>query len=190
VDARARGEAAAEVLKRTQKTPKTEKDLRRVLEDKSVDAVVCAAPDHWHAPAALMAMQAGKAIYVEKPVSFNAREGEMLVEAAEKYRAVFQMGSQRRSSTVYQQVIKEIHGGLIGTPRFARCWYATQRGPIGKGNKVAAPEWLDWDLWQGRRRAARIRTMLCIIRGTGFITGAPASAATTPRTMWMSRAGR
>ena len=149
VDARARGEAAAEVLKRTQKTPKAEKDLRRVLEDKSVDAVVCAAPDHWHAPAALMAMQAGKAIYVEKPVSFNAREGEMLVEAAEKHRAVFQMGSQRRSSTVYQQVIKEIHGGLIGTPRFARCWYATQRGPIGKGNKVAAPEWLDWELWQG-----------------------------------------
>ena len=149
VDARARDEAAAEVLKRMQKEPKKEQDIRKVLEDGSVDGVICAAPDHWHAPAALMAMKAGKAIYVEKPCSFCAGEGEMLVEAAAKYGAVFQMGNQRRSSTVYQNVVKEIRGGIIGEPRFARCWYATQRGPIGKGKKEAVPEWLNWDLWQG-----------------------------------------
>jgi predicted dehydrogenase len=157
VDARARDEAAAEIQKRTQKEPKKEKDLRRVLEDKEIDGVLCAAPDHWHAPAALMAMQAGKAIYVEKPCSYNPREGEILVEAAAKYKAVFQMGNQRRSSLVYQNAVKEIQGGVIGEPRFARCWYATQRGPIGKGKEVAAPEWLDWELWQGPapRRAFR-----------------------------------
>ena len=149
VDDRAMEAAAAEITKRTEKTPQKVKDIRRVLEDKNIDGVLCAAPDHWHAPAALMTMQAGKAIYVEKPCSFNAREGEMLVEAQAKTRSVFQMGNQRRSSGLYQTVMKEIRGGIIGEPRFARCWYTAQRKPIGKGNKMPAPGWLDWDLWQG-----------------------------------------
>ncbi len=149
VDARAMDAAAAEIQRLTGKMPKKEGDLRKVLADKEVDGVVCAAPDHWHAPAALLTMQAGKAIYVEKPVSHNPREGELLVEAAAKYNAVFLMGSQRRSSTVYQSAIKEIREGIIGEPRFARCWYATQREPIGKALKCAVPEWLNWELWQG-----------------------------------------
>ena len=149
VDARAMDEASAEIVAKTQKAPKKEKDIRKVLEDKGVDGVICAAPDHWHAPAALMTMKAGKAIYVEKPCSHNPREGEILVEAAAKTGMVFQMGNQRRSSSVYQNAIKEIRAGVIGEPRFARCWYATTRGPIGKGKKAAVPEWLDWDLWQG-----------------------------------------
>ena len=149
VDARAQNAAAAEVQTRTGKTPKKEVDIRRVLEDKTIDGVVCAAPDHWHAPAALMTMKADKAIYVEKPCAHNPHEGELLVEAAAKYRAVFQMGNQRRSSVIYQNVIKEIRGGVIGEPRFARCWYATQRAPIGKGKAAPVPEWLNWDLWQG-----------------------------------------
>lgn len=149
VDSRARDAAAAEILKRTQREPKKEADLRKVLEDKSIDGVICAAPDHWHAPAALMTMKAGKAIYVEKPVSHNPREGELLVEAAKKTGMVFQMGSQRRSSLVYQSAIKEIRDGIIGEPRFARTWYATQREPIGKGQKTPPPDWLSWDLWQG-----------------------------------------
>ena len=86
---------------------------------------------------------------MEKPCSHNPREGELLVEVASKSGAVFQMGNQRRSSEVYRSAIKEIRGGLIGEPRFARCWYATLRGPIGKGRPVAVPEWLNWDLWQG-----------------------------------------
>ena len=149
VDARAMDRAAETVSKKTGKTPKKEKDLRRILEDKEIDGVICATPDHWHAPAALMTMRAGKAIYVEKPCSHNPREGEMLVEASVRHNAVFQMGNQRRASMIYQQVIREIQGGLIGEPRFARCWYTTQRGPIGKGKAVPVPEWLDWDLWQG-----------------------------------------
>jgi len=149
VDERARDSAAAEVLARTQREPAKEKDIRKVLADKSIDGVICAAPDHWHAPAALMTLKAGKAIYVEKPVSHNPREGEILVEAAAKYGAVFQMGNQRRSSVVYQNAIQEIRSGVIGEPRFARCWYATAREPIGKGVLTEAPQWLDWDLWQG-----------------------------------------
>ena len=149
VDVRAMDEASAEIGRQTQKVPKKEQDLRKVLEDKSIDGVICAAPDHWHAPAALLTMKAGKAIYVEKPCSHNPREGELLVAAAARYGSVFQMGNQRRSSAVYQNVIKEIRAGIIGEPRFARCWYATQRAPIGKGKKAAVPEWLNWDLWQG-----------------------------------------
>lgn len=149
VDARAREAAAARVLKESNKQPQQEADIRKLIDDKQIDAVICAAPDHWHAPTALMAMRAGKAIYVEKPCAHNPREGEMLVEAAAKYKAVFQMGNQRRSSLVYQTVIKEIHDGLIGEAKFARCWYATRRPSIGKGQAVAVPEWLNWDLWQG-----------------------------------------
>jgi predicted dehydrogenase len=149
VDSRAREDAAAEITARTQRTPKKETDIRKVLEDREIDGVICAAPDHWHAPAALMTMKAGKAIYVEKPVSHNPREGEILVEASSRCKAVFQMGNQRRSSSVYQEAVKEIRGGVIGEPRFARCWYATARGPIGKGQPAAVPEWLNWDLWQG-----------------------------------------
>lgn len=157
VDARARDAAAAEILRRTEKEPKKEADIRKVLEDPDVDGVLCAAPDHWHAPAALMTMQAGKAIYVEKPCSYDPHEGEMLVEAAAKYKAVFQMGNQRRSSWTYQTAIKEIREGVIGEPHFARCWYATRRAPIGRGKEAAVPGWLDWDLWQGPapRRAFR-----------------------------------
>ena len=149
VDKRAMDAAAEEISKRTGKTPVKEADIRRVLEDRNVDGVVCAAPDHWHAPAALMTMKADKAIYVEKPVSHNPREGELLVKASIKHKSVFQMGTQRRSSMVYQSAVQAIREGIIGEPRFARCWYASRRGPIGKGKKVAVPEWLNWDLWQG-----------------------------------------
>ena len=149
VDSRARDEAAAQVMKVQGKLPKKEVDIRKVLEDKAIDGVVTATPDHWHAPAALMTMKAGKAIYVEKPVSHNPHEGEILVEASKIYKVPFQMGNQRRSSTVYQAAIAEIHKGVIGDAHYARCWYTTQRQPIGKGKVAAPPEWLDWDLWQG-----------------------------------------
>ena len=148
VDSRALAAASEEVEKVSGKKPKTEVDFRKLLDDKDIDGVICAAPDHWHAPAALMTMKAGKAIYVEKPVSHNPREGEILIEAAKKYNAIFQVGTQRRSAPVYHQVAKEIKN-LIGEPRFARCWYARRRGPIGRGNAVPVPEWLNWDLWQG-----------------------------------------
>lgn len=129
--------------------PKLEKDIRKVLEDPSLDAVVIAAPDHWHAPAAIMACQAGKHVYVEKPCSHNPREGELLVEAARKYNRVVQMGNQRRSWSNVQACLEDLHAGIIGNVYYAKGWYTNTRQPIGFGKKAAAPDYLDFDLWQG-----------------------------------------
>jgi len=132
-----------------EKKPKLEKDIRKILEDPSLDAVVIAAPDHWHAPAAIMALQAGKHVYIEKPCSHNPREGELLVEATKKYNRVVQMGNQRRTWSHVAAGIKEIHSGIIGRVYFAKGWYANTRQPIGFGKETAVPAYLDYDLWQG-----------------------------------------
>lgn len=131
------------------KAPKGEKDFRRALEDPEVDAVVIASPDHWHAPMAIMAIEAGKHVYVEKPCSHTPREGELLVEAARKHNRVVQMGNQRRSWSKVQEAIELVHNGEIGQVRHSRGWYANVRGPIGRGKETAPPDWLDFDLWQG-----------------------------------------
>ncbi len=130
-------------------SPKGEVDVRRVLEDNDVDLLVIAAPDHWHAPATIMAAQAGKHVYVEKPCSYNAGEGEMLVAAQQRYNRVIQMGNQQRSSVESAQIVQAIHEGIIGRAYYARAWYANTRGSIGRGSPVPVPEWLNYDLWQG-----------------------------------------
>ena len=124
-------------------------DFRKSLEDKDIDAMVIATPDHWHAPAALIAMQAGKHVYLEKPSSQNPNEGEILIKAASKYNKAVQLGNQRRSFPVVMQGMKELKDGIIGNAYFGKGWYANNRGPIGVGKEVAVPEWLNWDLWQG-----------------------------------------
>jgi predicted dehydrogenase len=125
------------------------RDFRKSLESKDIDALVIAAPDHWHAPASLMAVQAGKHVYVEKPCSHNPAEGEILVRAAAQYGKIIQMGSQRRSYPNVIAAIQELKNGTIGRAYFGKGWYANNRGPIGIGQETAVPEWLDWDLWQG-----------------------------------------
>jgi len=125
------------------------RDFRESLEDKDVDAMVIATPDHWHAPAALISMQAGKHVYLEKPCSHNPNEGEILIQAVSKYDRVVQMGNQRRSFPNIVQGMQELKNGIIGRAYFGKGWYANNRGPIGIGKEVAVPEWLDWDLWQG-----------------------------------------
>ncbi|MBZ4188616.1 Gfo/Idh/MocA family protein [Niabella beijingensis] len=129
--------------------PVAQPDFRKALEKKDLDVLVVAAPDHWHAPAALLAMQAGKHVYLEKPCSHNPREGELLVAAQKKYGKVLQMGNQRRSWPNVAQAIKEIHEGVIGKPYFAKTWYTNSRKPIGTGKVTAVPTWLNYDLWQG-----------------------------------------
>jgi len=126
-----------------------EKDFRRILEVKDVDAITIATPDHWHAPMAIAGLQAGKHVYVEKPCSHNPAEGEMLVQAQQKYRKVVQMGTQQRSSRHTLEVVEKIHGGLIGRPYLAKAWYVNLRKSIGTGKEVPVPPQLDWDLWQG-----------------------------------------
>ena len=130
-------------------TPAIETDFRKSLESKDVDAVVIAMPDHWHTPAALLAMQAGKHVYLEKPVSHNPNEGEMLVEATAKYGKIVQVGTQRRSWPKVVEAIRFVQDGGIGKVYFGKGWYANNRPSIGTGKVVPVPDWLNWDLWQG-----------------------------------------
>lgn len=138
------------MLATTQTEPtKSFADFRKSLESKDIDALVIAAPDHWHAPAALLALKAGKNVYVEKPCSHNPNEGEMLEKAAGHYKKTLQMGNQRRSYPNVQLGIRELREGVIGRVYFGKGWYTNNRKSIGTGKEIAVPEWLDWDLWQG-----------------------------------------
>ena len=127
----------------------TDKDFRRILEQKDVNAITIATPDHWHAPMAIAALQSGKHVYVEKPCSHNPAEGEMLVRAQQKYQKLVQMGTQQRSSPHTIEIVEKIHAGIIGRPYFAKAWYSNERKSIGTGKDAAVPPQLDWDLWQG-----------------------------------------
>lgn len=125
------------------------KDFRRILEDKNVDALFIAAPNFWHAPAAILACAAGKHVYVEKPGSHNARESEMIVAAARKHKRVVQMGNQRRSWPGVIEAVEKLKAGVIGEVRYARCFYNANRGSIGRGKPAPVPANLDYSLWQG-----------------------------------------
>lgn len=149
VDSRAAAKCVNSVRERQDRAPTAMTDFRRSLDDPDVDALVIAAPDHWHTPAALMALQAGKHVYVEKPCSHNPREGELLVAAQARHGRVVQMGNQQRSAPRSMSIIAEIHDGLIGRAYFGRAWYANTRGPIGTGQPAPIPDWLDYELWQG-----------------------------------------
>ena len=126
-----------------------DKDFRGILELKDVDAITIATPDHWHTPMAIAALQAGKHVYVEKPCSHNPAEGEMLVQAQQKYGKQVQMGNQQRSSPHTIEIVKKIHDGVIGRPYLAKAWYVNTRKSIGTGKEVPIPPQLDWNLWQG-----------------------------------------
>lgn len=129
--------------------PKSENDIRKVIDDPKVDALINATPDHWHSPGSILALKGGKHVYVEKPSSHNMRENELLVEAAKKYKKVVQMGNQQRSSHHTIEIINEIHKGVIGTPYKAVAFYTNARGEVPVQRKAPVPQGLDWDLWQG-----------------------------------------
>lgn len=129
--------------------PKLENDIRKVIEDPKVDAIINATPDHWHTPGSILALKAGKHVYVEKPSSHNMEENELLVEAAGKYGKVVQMGNQQRSSNHTIEIIQEIHNGAIGTPYKAVAFYTNDRGEVPVQKKAPVPQGLDWELWQG-----------------------------------------
>ena len=126
-----------------------ENDIRRILEDPEVDAIINATPDHWHAPGTWMAVQAGKHVYVEKPATHNPYEGEILVTCQKKYGKIIQMGNQQRSSPDSIEIINEIHNGAIGDPYKAVAWYNNCRGRVVNPAAAPVPEGLDWDLFQG-----------------------------------------
>lgn len=129
--------------------PKGIEDLRVMLDDKTVDAIAVAAPNHWHAPATILGCSHGKHVYVEKPCSHNPREGELAVEAARKYDRVVTMGSQRRSWPAIVEAIGKLRAGELGKLHYARAWYNNRRPSIGHGKQVDPPSYLNWELWQG-----------------------------------------
>jgi len=129
--------------------PKLENSFLKVIEDKDVDVLINATPDHWHAPGTIMATAAGKHVYVEKPCGHNPREGELLIEAAKKHNKVIQMGNQQRSAPESIEIIKEIHNGIIGEAYLAEAFYSNGRGEVVNQKPVPPPEGLDWELWQG-----------------------------------------
>ena len=129
--------------------PKNEVDFRQILEDKDVDAIFIATPEHWHAPMAIAGLQAGKHVYVEKPCSHNPAENQMLIEAQKKYGLKVQMGNQQRSAITSIKAIEDIRNGLIGKVYKGEAYYSNNRASIGLGTELEAPATLNWDLWQG-----------------------------------------
>jgi predicted dehydrogenase len=144
-----REKAAEKFSKLIDNKPRLENDIRKVLADPTLDAIFNATPDHWHTPGAILAMQAGKHVYVEKPCSHNPHEGELIVAAQKKYGKVVQMGNQQRSSPDSIQIIHDIHNGVIGKAYKAIAFYTNQRGEVPIAKKAPVPEGLDWDLFQG-----------------------------------------
>ena len=149
VDTNTMKKFAADTEKEMGEAPKTEQDFRNILSLKEIDAIAIATPDHWHAHMAILGLQAGKHVYVEKPCSHNPAEGALLLEAVRKYGKKVQMGTQQRSSPHTIEVIDKIHNGLIGRAYYAKCWYSNVRGSIGIGKPAPVPPQIDWDLWQG-----------------------------------------
>lgn len=140
----------AEELKRAgQSEMETTTDFQEALSASNVDALVCAAPNHWHAPATILACRAGKHVYVEKPCSHNPWEGALMAQVATETSRVVQHGTQRRSSVGTQLAIKRLHDGAIGRVYLAKAWYHNIRGSIGTGKQITVPENLDYEQWQG-----------------------------------------
>ncbi|MGA7159198.1 MAG: Gfo/Idh/MocA family oxidoreductase [Acidobacteriaceae bacterium] len=129
--------------------PRAEQDFRNALAVRDIDAITVATPDHWHTPMAILALKAGKHVYVEKPCSHNPAEGALLVETQRKHGKLVQMGSQQRSSPHTIEIVDKIHNGAIGRPYYAKAWYCNVRKSIGHGVVVPVPTTLDWDLFQG-----------------------------------------
>jgi predicted dehydrogenase len=144
------GKAMALAEKAQGKTPKYEQDIRRVLDDKSIDVISIATPNHWHALAAIWGLQAGKHVYVQKPVSHNVSEGRRIVEAAQRYNRICQTGTQSRSNTGMREAIEFIHSGKLGKITLARGLCYKRRDSIGKvSGPQTPPQSVDYNLWCG-----------------------------------------
>ncbi len=149
VDETRRAKAAETVEQISGRAPKAVKDLREVLDDKAVDAVWIATPDHWHAPATILACDAGKHVYVEKPCSHNIREGRLMIEASRRNHRVVQVGTQTRSTAGAREAMEKLKKGVIGEVLVAKAWNSQRRGSIGHTQPSDPPSTLDFDLWVG-----------------------------------------
>jgi predicted dehydrogenase len=155
-----RAASAAKVVEQNGGSAKPIKDMRQVFDDKSIEAVWIATPDHWHSPAAILAVEAGKHVYVEKPVSHNIREGRLLLEAARKNKKVVQVGTQSRSTPTVARAIEIIKSGEIGDVLVAKAWNSQLRNSIGHQQPSDPPAYLDFDLWLGPAPERKYQTNL------------------------------
>jgi predicted dehydrogenase len=142
------------------KKPTLQQDLRRVFDDKSIDVVTVATCNHWHALAAIWAAQAGKHVYVEKPVCHDLNSGAQMVAAAQKYNRLIQGGTQRRSSGYVRRAIQAMHEGVIGDVYMARCIHYQRRDSLGFKDSENPPASLNWDLWVGPARMQQFNANL------------------------------
>jgi predicted dehydrogenase len=133
-------------------------DLRRVLDDKTVDVALVTTPDHWHSIAAIMACDAGKHVYVEKPISHNIREGRLLVDASERNKTLVQHGTQSRSTSMMIEAMKLLREGLIGNVLVAKCWNIQRRNSIGRGKETDPPAGFNYEDWVGPATMVPYRT--------------------------------
>lgn len=129
--------------------PKGESDFRRLIDDPSIDALVIGTPDHWHAIPTILACQAGKDVYVEKPDSHNIVEGLRMVAAMRKHQRIVQMGSQHRSTTRLQSAIEFVKSGKLGRCVVAKAWESSKQGPVGIQADSAVPAGVDYEMWMG-----------------------------------------
>lgn len=141
--------AVAVLKKAGRRQPKVVKDLRRVLDDKSVDALVIATPDHWHGPATILACDAGKDVYVEKPLCHNIREGRLMIEASRRNRRIVQVGTQARSRPCIVRAMEWVHSGKLGKVLAVKAWNVQGRDVIGRKPDTRPPDGLDWDAYVG-----------------------------------------
>ncbi len=140
---------AEEVEKRRGKRPATHGDFRRILDDRSIDAIVLGTPDHWHAIPSVLACQAGKHVYVEKPCSHTIHEGQMMLRAARRHDRVVQVGIQSRSGSHFAEAMEYIRSGALGRVTFARAWESTKQGSLGRPADSDPPPGVDYDMWLG-----------------------------------------
>ncbi|MCA9178565.1 MAG: Gfo/Idh/MocA family oxidoreductase [Planctomycetales bacterium] len=141
--------AVTEVESRQGKAPRTTGDFRTLIDDPSIDALVVGTPDHWHALPTILACQAGKDVYVEKPDSHNIIEGMRMVAAMKKHRRIVQMGSQHRSTERLQSALEYIRSGALGRCMVAKAWESTKQGNIGRPADSDPPAGVDYDMWLG-----------------------------------------
>jgi len=148
-DSRRLPQASAAITQAQGKQPQIVQDFQRILDDKNVDALINATPDHWHALGTILACQAGKDVYVEKPMAHNVWEGRKMIEAARKYKRVVQVGMQTRSAPYAKDAAEQVHRGKLGDVYLIRVFNMMQHSPMREGSVQPVPQGFDYDLWCG-----------------------------------------
>ncbi|MBX3438964.1 MAG: Gfo/Idh/MocA family oxidoreductase, partial [Planctomycetaceae bacterium] len=141
--------ATQELAKHQPRVPRPYRDFRRLLDDAQIDAVLIATPDHWHAAMTVLACQAGKDVYVEKPLAQTIDEGNAMIVAADRSERIVQCGLQQRSGSHFQSAIEYVRSGQLGKVRLAKAWSVHRRQPVGASVAAEPPSGIDYDLWQG-----------------------------------------